>query len=192
MSHRIGPTRNWNTNWDMVIEARFSRETKSHILVFLLGILTCIISCRVMERSIQTTVNETNMELFEETLPKACATVNEDAARIARVLYGVKDYELSEKAKTAVIEIILNRVADTDREFRNLNTIEAVCEQPEQWQGYKADGEYLQEDYDLALTVLNNDRGGRVIPDNCYFLLASHGEVVVRTEFNGGNEWRVK
>lgn len=166
-----------------------SQETKSYILAFLLGILTCIVGMRATERYIQRTIN-INGALLED-IPVASST-REDAACIARVLYGIRDYELSEKAKAAVVEIVLNRLSDTDREFRNYNTIRAVCNQPEQWQGYNPGGPYLETDYELALAVMNNDTGSRVVPENCYFLLVKQGEIIARTEFNGGNEWTVK
>lgn len=115
-----------------------------------------------------------------------------DAECVARVLYGLRDYQLSDTAKTAVIEVILNRVEDKACEFRTVNTIAAVCNQKDQWQGYVFDGDYLRDDYNLSMEVIYGGSHGRIVPEGCYFLLVSRGQVTARTLWNGGNEWTVK
>lgn len=112
----------------------------------------------------------------------------DEATQVARVLYGLKDYELSDTAKIAVIEVILNRAA-YGTEFPT--DILGVINQANQWQGYDPEGSYLSGDYELALSRLNSKDPVRVIPDGCYFLTVSHGKVVVRTKWNGGNTWTV-
>ncbi len=169
-----------------------ARQTQSHILAFTLGVLSCLVTVRVMAEPIE-------QAPAPEPAPVAMAAVetapvpvlDADAQCVARVLYGVRAYELSDNAKTAIVEVIMNRVADTAREFRTIEDIEAACEQANQWQGYTSDGPYLREDYELALNVLNDTSGARTVPEGCYFLVVKQGEVIARTEWDGGNEWRV-
>ena len=171
------------------------RSTQTHALAFVLGLLIGIVGLRWSVKSVEVEPSEPVITVVEATPKEAPATehqTNYDAVCIARVLYGIRGYNLSDNAKTAVIEVIKNRVADTACEFRNVNTIQEVCEQPNQWQGYVSDGEYLKEDYDLALRVLEDTSGARTIPEGCYFLVVKSGVVTVRTKWDGGNEWSVK
>lgn len=166
-----------------------SRKVYTNILCFFLGVLCNI----VVLRAIQPPVAEA-----EEPIPTAVVTVaastsivDADAECVARVLYGVREYGLSDTAKTAIIEVIMNRVADTACEFRTIDNIKEACEQANQWQGYVPDGTYLLSDYELALNVLNSESNAKTIPDGCFFLVVKQGEVTARTKWDGGNEWKV-
>lgn len=169
-----------------------ARKMQTHVMAFGLGVLSCIVAMRIVAGPVAEPGEP-------EPIPVVVAAVAEepttgrdaDAECVARVLYGVRDYGLSDDAKTAVVEVIKNRVADTAREFRTIEDIEAACEQANQWQGYVSDGPYLREDYDLALKVLNDTSGARTVPEGCFFLVVKQGEVIARTEWDGGNEWRV-
>lgn len=113
---------------------------------------------------------------------------SEEAANIARVLYGVKDYQLSENAKIAIVETILSRVECTYGEFGD--TINEVCLKPVQWQGFVEGSDYLKEDYELALNRINDTSGARVSPEGCYWFVVSRDGVEVRSRFEeGGNTW---
>lgn len=113
---------------------------------------------------------------------------SEEAANIARVLYGVKDYQLSENAKIAIVETILSRVDCTYGEFGD--TINEVCLKPVQWQGFVEGSDYLKEDYELALNRINDTSGARVSPEGCYWFVVSGDGVEVRSRFEeGGNTW---
>lgn len=169
------------------------RSTQTHILAFLLGATLAVIGLRSTVKPIE--APEATTAPVEVVIEQPTGTeyqTDYDAACVARVLYGIRGYELSSTAKAAVIEVIKNRVADTVCEFRTVNSVQEVCEQPNQWQGYTANGSYLKEDYDLALEVLYDTSGARTIPEGCFFLMVNHGEVVVRTEWDGGNEWSVR
>lgn len=168
------------------------KSTKTHVMAFCLGILFCIVSFRIHPPVIPGEVQTAATEPVMFGAESMAADIDTDAECVARVLYGIRGYDLSENAKRAVIEVIMNRTADTAREFRNFNSIEAVCEQPSQWQGYSSDGQYLREDYELALEVLNSTDRARTIPADCYFLLVQQGEVTVRTEYEGGSTWKVR
>lgn len=111
-----------------------------------------------------------------------------DARAIAKVLYGVNAYGLSTKAKEAIIEVILSRVECPYGEFGN--TIKEVCEKEKQWEGYT--GDFLEEDYELAMSVLNYPDRGRVTPNGCLYLTCSRGRVEVRKEWNSKSVWEVE
>lgn len=116
-----------------------------------------------------------------------------DAASVARVLYGFRYYNLSDTAKEAIIDVILNRVACSYGEFGN--DIHEVCAKEAQWQGYDDSGCYMKSDYELAYTKLYGNSSVRSIPENCYWVVAEDGAVCVRTSFkvtDSTNSWRVE
>lgn len=116
-----------------------------------------------------------------------------DAASVARVLYGFRYYNLSDTAKEAIIDVILNRVACSYGEFGN--DIHDVCAKEAQWQGYDDSGCYMKSDYELAYAKLYGNSSMRSIPENCYWVVAEDGAVCVRTSFkvtDSTNSWRVE
>lgn len=116
-----------------------------------------------------------------------------DAASVARVLYGFRYYNLSDTAKEAIIDVILNRVACSYGEFGN--DIHEVCAKEAQWQGYDDSGCYMKSDYELAYAKLYGNSSVRNIPENCYWVVAEDGAVCVRTSFkvtDSTNSWRVE
>jgi len=166
------------------------KQQQAYLLSGLIGCLINLVFCRACcVPKVQTVEVEVPVETIVYVEQELKFDI--EAQQVARVLYGVRDYQLSDNQKIAVIEVILNRAADNAREFRTVNTITEVCNQPGQWQGYSADGCYIESDYQLALQRLNDNSGARVIPEGCYFLNIAHGTVTVRTEWTGGNEWRV-
>lgn len=167
------------------------RGIYTHLLAFMLGVLFCIVTMRGIAGQPAATAEPETVAAPAAAAEAPAPTLDPDAECVARVLYGVREYGLSENAKTAIIEVIKNRVADTAREFRNIGTIEEACSQANQWQGYVSDGPYLREDYELALRVLNDTTAARTVPEGCFFLVVKQGEVITRTEWDGGNEWRV-
>lgn len=116
-----------------------------------------------------------------------------DAASVARVLYGFRYYNLSDTAKEAIIDVILNRAACSYGEFGN--DIHDVCAKEAQWQGYDDNGCYLKADYELAYAKLYGNTSVRSIPETCYWVVAEDGAVRVRTSFkitSSTNSWRVE
>lgn len=167
--------------------------SKRDVLYFLLGALTIVVAARMTIPDFHIgEVSEMPIEVVEARIeaPMAVPVANEEAENIARVLYGVKDYQLSENAKIAIIETIFSRVDCTYGEFGD--TINEVCLKPQQWQGFIEDSSYLKEDYDLALNYINGDHTARVTPEGCYWFVVSNKGVTVRTDFNGGNTWTVE
>lgn len=133
---------------------------------------------------LQQEISSHKMDIPEEDL---------DAASVARVLYGFRYYNLSDTAKEAIIDVILNRVACSYGEFGN--DIHEVCAKEAQWQGYDDSGCYMKSDYELAYAKLYGNSSVRSIPENCYWVVAEDGAVCVRTSFkitDSTNSWRVE
>lgn len=167
--------------------------TRRDALYFLLGALTIVVSARIILPDFRIgEVSEVPTEVVEARVMPVVTVVekNEEAENIARVLYGVRDYHLSENAKLAIIETIFSRVECTYGEFGD--TINAVCLKPQQWQGFSENSSYLKEDYELALSYINGDHTARITPEGCYWFVVSNKGVTVRTDFNGGNAWTVE
>lgn len=116
-------------------------------------------------------------------------TLNAEAQAVARVLYGLSDYQLSNTAKMAVIEVIMSRAKCSYGEFGD--DVLSVCDKDSQWQGYVKDGPYIQSDYELADQVLNDISRARVTPDGCLYAAVSRGSVSVRKEWDSKNIWTV-
>lgn len=133
---------------------------------------------------LQQEISSHKMDILEE---------DPDAASVARVLYGFRYYNLSDTAKEAIIDVILNRVACSYGEFGN--DIHEVCAKEAQWQGYDDSGCYMKSDYELAYAKLYGNSSVRSIPENCYWVVAEDGAVCVRTSFkvtDSTNSWRVE
>lgn len=140
----------------------------------------------VMELKVrlQQEISSHKMDIPEEDL---------DAASVARVLYGFRYYNLSDTAKEAIVDVILNRAACSYGEFGN--DIHDVCAKEAQWQGYDDNGCYMKADYELAYAKLYGNSSMRSIPENCYWVVAEDGAVCVRTSFKvtgSTNSWRVE
>ena len=162
---------------------------KRDVIAFCLGALVMIVSIRVFcTREYVAEIPEDTTAPVESVEPEV-PTYNEEAANMARVLYGVREYQLSEDAKMAIFETIDSRVKCTYGEFGD--TINEVCLKPMQWQGFVEDSPYLREDYELALQYLDGDRTMRITPEGCYWLVVSKDGVTVRTKFEGGNSWTI-
>lgn len=133
---------------------------------------------------LQQEISSHKMDIPEEDL---------DAASVARVLYGFRYYNLSDTAKEAIIDVILNRAACSYGEFGN--DIHDVCAKEAQWQGYDDNSCYMKADYELAYAKLYGNSSVRSIPENCYWVVAEDGAVCVRTSFkvtDSTNSWRVE
>lgn len=168
----------------------FTPRRLRDILAFLTGVLATLIFFRVsLPASTQTPVEEP-VTPPEPTMIVRTVTTNPEAANIARVLYGVRGYQLSEDAKLAIIETIFSRVDCSYGEFGD--TVTEVCLKPQQWQGFVENSSYLREDYELALAYINGDHTVRITPEGCYWFVVSEDGVTVRTKFEGGNAWTIE
>lgn len=167
----------------------FNPRRQRDILAGLIGALIAIMVARATFSGFPVEIIDISASIEETPATAIEPIANEEAENIARVLYGVKDYQLSENAKIAIIETIFSRVECSYGEFGD--TINEVCLKPLQWQGFVEGSDYLKEDYELALRCLNDTSGARVTPEGCYWFIVSRDGVTVRTEFEGGNSWKV-
>lgn len=175
--------------YDLILRFFTPRRLRD-ILAFLMGVLAAVIFFRVsLPTPIETPV-EDPVATPQPTMIVRTVTTNPEAANIARVLYGVRSYHLSEDAKLAIIETIFSRVDCTYGEFGD--TVNEVCLKPQQWEGFVQNSSYLREDYDLALAYINGDHTARVTPEGCYWFVVSEDGVTVRTKFEGGNTWTIE
>ena len=178
-------------NFELRINPWLIRLFGSYVIAFGLGMLTCLVILRACSNPYEVIKEDASQEIeIVELEHEEEVKVNTEAEAIARVLYGVSAYNLSDNAKTAIIEVIINRAECTYGEFGD--TIEDVCNKPNQWQGYVKDGCYLACDYDLANEYLGSNNSARVAPEGCFYLVCGDGYVTVRTEWNGGNSWKVQ
>ena len=174
--------------YDLILRFFTPRRLRD-ILAFLMGVLATLIIVRVnLPTPVETPV-EQPVATPEPTMIVRTVTTNPDAANIARVLYGVRSYHLSEDAKLAIIETIFSRAECTYGEFGD--TVSEVCLKPQQWEGFVQNSSYLREDYELALSYINGDHTARVTPEGCYWFVVSEDGVTVRTKFEGGNAWTI-
>lgn len=115
----------------------------------------------------------------------------EEAVAVARALYGIRGYELSDNAKKAVIDVIMAR-AECSYTFPD--TIPEVVYAQAQFQGNPSEtSEYLESDAELAERYITARRngGGRTVPEGCYWFVCAWHSVTVRTAWDGGNSWSV-
>lgn len=180
----------------------FYRKNAILLLIVLIFILTEIITARAafskgyIKGSAEVENNYKIAAEKEAAEKETTKTINlevdthsADAKAIARVLYGLTDYNLTDDAKYAIMEVIQSRVNCTYGEFGD--TIQEVCNKPQQWQGYTEDGNYLREDYKLAVNFLSNTNRERITPEGCLYLVCYNGYVTVRKNWEDKNIWRV-
>ena len=173
----------------------FNLQRQREILFFLVGMLIMTVSARAMFEEPRVEYVEVEVEVpvyveNEDPIAKMLSARNPDAEALARVVGGLVGYNLSPKGKKTVMEVVDNRSKCGWGDFGN--TIQEVCNKPGQWQGYVADGYYLESDYELALEVLNSKSNARLVPTSCVFLRCEYGKVIVRSEWDSKNEWTVE
>lgn len=167
---------------------RYCRE----ILSFLIGMLLMTVGARAMFEEPRVECVEVEVPVYveaENPIAKMCEYRNPDAEALARLVNGYAGYNLSSKGKKTLMEVADNRSKCSWGDFGN--TIQEVCNKAGQWEGYVIDGYYLESDYELALEMLNDKSGARLVPTNCLFLRCEYGKVIVRSEWDSKNEWTV-
>lgn len=189
------------TAWDGITKAakwywkRYARET----LCFLCGFLLAIIVLRsgqtkqiaaMEQRLIEA---QQTAETAKEPTPGQLWSAEQEGYRdICRVLAGVKQYDLSDEAKKAICDVIVNRVnADYDV-FSNDNTISEVCQHEGQFEGFKKDGSFSQSDFKLISDYLQSNAGRVLNSDKYFWIETHHGYIIAKDSFNGnGNQQKV-
>lgn len=113
--------------------------------------------------------------------------VSEEAKYLARVVAGCATYN-SQNVQRAVAWCVLNRV---DSALYPDSIIE-VCEQANQWQGYE-NASVIDEIAVLCQGVIDSwqQGGSREIPQDCLFFKMTSNGIELRTEYTGGNTWKI-
>ena len=189
------------TAWDGITRAakwywkRYARET----LCFLCGFLLAIIVLRsgqtkqiaaMEQRLIEA---QQTAETDKEPTPGQLWSAEQEGYRdICRVLAGVKQYDLSDEAKKAICDVIVNRAnADYDV-FSNDNTISEVCQHEGQFEGCKKDGSFSQADFKLISEYMQSNAGRVLNSDKYFWIETHHGYIIAKDSFNGnGSQQKV-
>lgn len=123
-------------------------------------------------------------ELHPEVLKERTQNIT-DAKLMATVVDSVAPNS-DDYCKTAIMECIKNRV----RSIGFPNTIEDVCNQKNQWQGYTSQSVYTDETYKLAKDFIDNLTTFRISPidrDMVYMRIGTSG-VYFRNSWDSMNE----
>lgn len=189
------------TAWEFIVKwarwywKRYARET----LCFLCGFLLAIIVLRsgqtkqiaaMEQRLIEA---QQTVETAKEPTPGQLWSAEQEGYRdICRVLAGVKQYDLSDEAKKAICDVIVNRVnADYDV-FSNDNTISEVCQHEGQFEGFKKDGSFSQADFKLISEYMQSNAGRVLNSDKYFWIETHHGYIIAKDSFNGnGSQQKV-
>ena len=106
---------------------------------------------------------------------------------VARALYGIKDYGLSNDAKRAYIQVMLNR-ANPNVQYdvmAGTDDLASVLAKPNQWQGYRSDGNYTEADFQLVKEFLESGQGNILNSDKYYWCEVKHGYIICKADING-------
>lgn len=106
---------------------------------------------------------------------------------VARALYGIKDYGLSNDGKRAYIQIMLNR-ANPNVQYdvmAGTDDLASVLAKPNQWQGYRQDGNYTEADFQLVKEFLESGQGNILNSDKYYWCEIKPGYIICKADING-------
>ena len=179
------------TAWEFIVKwarwywKRYARET----MCFLCGFLLAIIILRTGQTK--------QIEAMEARLASAQVVEVEkeptDGQKIslyrsvARALYGVHEKKLSDDAKKAYIQIMLNR-ANPNVQYdimKGTDDLASVLAVPNQWEGYRPDGNYTEADYQLVKEFLESGQGNILNSDKYYWCEIKPGYIICKADING-------
>ena len=106
---------------------------------------------------------------------------------VARALYGIRDYHLSPDAKRAYIQVMLNR-ANPEIQYdvmRGTDDLQSVLAVPNQWQAYRPDGNYTEEDFQLVKEFLESGSGNILNSDRYFWCEIREGYIICKADING-------
>ena len=166
---------------------RYAKET----LCFLCGFLLALVILRTGQTK-QLEAMETRLaeaQIVEVEVEKEPTNGQKISLyrNVARALYGVRDYNLSDNAKRAYIQIMLNR-ADPNVQYdvmRGTDDLASVLAKPNQWQGYRQDGNYTEADFQLVKEFLESGQGNILNSDKYYWCEVKQGYIICKADING-------
>lgn len=180
--------------WDFI--RAFVRRYVSQILCLTIGFLLAIVMLRGQtaktEAAVRAEYEQQRVEAEETAAQEAERTATEGQKislyrSVARALYGIRDYNLSNDAKRAYVQIMLNR-ADSSVQYdvmRGTDDLASVLAVPNQWQGYRSDGNYTEADFQLVKEFLESGQGNILNSDKYYWCEIKQGYIICKADING-------
>ena len=186
------------TVWDAIkagavwVWSRYARE----LVCFGIGLLAGLL---IMSAHTDKMVDKTSAE-YEAQIAEMTAVKEQTEAEkategqkislyrnVARALYGVHEKKLSDDAKKAYIQIMLNR-ADPNVQYdimKGTDDLASVLTVPGQWEGYRPDGNYTEEDFQLVKEFLESGNGNFLNSDKYYWCEIKPGYIICKADING-------
>ena len=179
------------TTWEFIKKGakwywrRYARET----LCFLCGFLLALIVLRSGQTK-QIEAMEARLAATQIVEVEKEPTDGQKISlyrNVARALYGIRDYGLSNDAKRAYIQVMLNR-ADPNVQYdvmKGTDDLASVLAKPNQWQGYRSDGNYTEADFQLVKEFLESGQGNILNSDKYYWCEIKPGYIICKADING-------
>lgn len=179
------------TTWEYIKKGakwywrRYARET----LCFLCGFLLALIVLRSGQTK-QIEAMEARLAATQVVEVEKEPTDGQKISlyrNVARALYGIRDYGLSNDAKRAYIQVMLNR-ADPNVQYdvmKGTDDLASVLAKPNQWQGYRSDGNYTEADFQLVKEFLESGQGNILNSDKYYWCEIKQGYIICKADING-------
>lgn len=186
------------TVWDAIkaaavwVWSRYARE----LVCFGIGLLAGLL---IMSAHTDKMVSKTSAE-YEAQIAEMTAVKEQTEAEkategqkislyrnVARALYGVHEKKLSDDAKKAYIQIMLNR-ADPNVQYdimKGTDDLASVLAVPGQWEGYRQDGNYTEADFQLVKEFLESGQGNILNSDKYYWCEVKQGYIICKADING-------
>ena len=186
------------TVWDAIrtaavwVWSRYARELVCFGIGLLAGLL--IMSAHT-DKMVDKTSAEYEAQIAEMTAVKEQAEADKATEgqkislyrNVARALYGVHEKKLSDDAKKAYIQIMLNR-ADPNVQYdimKGTDDLASVLAVPNQWEGYRPDGNYTEADFQLVKEFLESGQGNILNSDKYYWCEIKQGYIICKADING-------
>lgn len=178
--------------WTGWVWKRYARELVCLSLGFLVGLL-------IMSAHTDKAVDRVSAEYEAEIAEMQAVEVQNEIDKategqkislyrsVARALYGVHEKKLSDDAKKAYIQIMLNR-ADPSVNYdvmRGTDDLASVLAVPNQWEGYRPDGNYTEADFQLVKEFLESGQGNILNSDKYYWCEVKQGYIICKADING-------
>lgn len=186
------------TVWDAIrtaavwVWSRYARE----LVCFGIGLLAGLL---IMSAHTDKMVDKTSAEYEAQIAEMTAAKEQTEAEKategqkislyrnVARALYGIKDYGLSNDGKRAYIQVMLNR-ANPNVQYdvmKGTDDLASVLAVPNQWQGYRSDGNYTESDFQLVKEFLESGQGNILNSDKYYWCEIKPGYIICKADING-------